>query len=314
VTTHDSAARAFAPSELPCDDPSCDADPGELSGAFWAVGDAGVPSRGDLVRVARSLFAVKDCPRCGGTGKNAAASHDTGACRCLVDSLGALELRADELHERAREIATSDPQMAQGLWLLAQRCDSAALAAALRERLLPAGVLDHSVAGPVAVVITRFGIVVLRHQRGQSQVLVRRTDGTDWLLSTDGSARGAAAAVGSTVPELAHEGSHLLWLVAQVTVGDSRPRFTVVWASLAPVPGQPCRHCAATHIADRCPSLRIHMMRAVERSQRPPTITVFGAFPVATDVAPGHVIPDEVIDEAVATTVRLIQDGRLTIT
>ncbi len=309
MTTHDSTTNGLTPSELPWVDPTCNTSP---SGPFFS-GDGGAPARADLVRVARSQFAVTNCQCCAGTGKDPVTPLDTGNCRCVVDSLGALELRADELQTRARDIAATDPQAAHSLGLLAQRCSSAALAAALRDRLVPAGVLDHSLAGPVVAVITRFGILVMRQQPDQAQVLVRRTDSTDWLLSTDGTARGAAATVGSTVPELAHEGHHLLWLVAQTTTTDSERRFTVLWAGMAPTPGHTCHHCAATHISGRCPSLRIHMMRAAENSQRPPVITVFGAFPVTEDVAPGHVIPDDVIDEAIATTVRLIRDGRLTI-
>jgi len=60
-----------------------------------------------------------------------------------------------------------------------QRCDSAALASALRDQLVHAAVVDHDMAGHLVGYDSTFGRLTIKPIPERQQVLVRRPDDTD---------------------------------------------------------------------------------------------------------------------------------------
>lgn len=182
---------------LPCGDPACAAEPGEECGPFCTHGDAGSPSRGDLVAVVPGSFAVRTCPRCAGTGEDR-TSPNAAECRCQVDSLEALELRAADLAERASK---QHPDQARRSNALARRCLAHALVAALREQ----GVIAHVRRSRLVTVETPRGpLCVSVDPTAPGRATIRRTDRTRWRLRTPTAARPLAAQLGLVVPELTH--------------------------------------------------------------------------------------------------------------
>ncbi|CAL9677551.1 hypothetical protein SUDANB95_07876 (plasmid) [Actinosynnema sp. ALI-1.44] len=141
---------------------------------------------------------MRTCPRCTGTGKDR-TSPDAAECRCQVDSLEALELRAADLAERASK--QQHPDEARRSNALARRCLAHALVAALREQ----GVTAHIRPSRLVTLETPRGpLRVSVGPAAPGQATIRRTDGTRWRLRTRTAARPLAAQLGLVVPESTH--------------------------------------------------------------------------------------------------------------
>jgi hypothetical protein len=294
--------------ELPCYDPACSAEAGEACGSFCTHGEPNpAPGHEDLMPVDSGAFAVRHCPRCSGSGKDA-ASPDQADCRCRVDALHELEMRAGKLYRQAQD---QDDEQAARTLAEVRRLDAEALVTALAELNVSARV--HLGSAPVyAVVIdTKFGRIFAGLDLDDNRrVLVQRVDATQWELRVLGDVRTIAWTLRHRVPELAHDGDRLHWVVAVM------PRFTtdaaVCFVGRELPAGQPCPSCGLGSVV--CPGLRAHMWEARNQYRDSPVTAVFGAIPMPADAPIGNAEAARAIDQAIRPLVHLVWRGDLVIT
>lgn len=305
---HPSTVKAGLPQiDLPCYDPSCMAEPGEECGPFCTHGEPpAAPGRGDLVLVTRGEFAVRCCPRCSGTGRDS-ASPDRSGCRCRVDSLSALEMRAVDLYEQTKE---QNKKQAARTLAAGRRCDAYALVAALRELKVSARVHMGSATVYSVVIDTRFGRIYAGIARGAAERLhVQRVDATQWNIDAWGDVRAIARTLCSTVPELARKGDRLDWMVAIVPTNANAA--ALCWVGRE-APGTRCRFCVDHTSA--CPGMRAHMWEARNRWRMSPVAVVFGAIPMPAESPQARVPGAEALDEAIRPIVHMVTRRELIIT
>jgi hypothetical protein len=293
------------PVELPCY--GCSAEPGEACGAFCNYGDPDPdPAHEHLVPVEPGGYAVRQCPRCSGSGKDS-ASPERADCRCRVDALRELEMRAGSLYRQAQ---TEDEDDATRTLAEVRRLDAEALVTALAELHVSARV--HLGSAPVyAVVIdTKFGRIFAGLDRYDRRVLVQRGDSTQWSLSAFGDVRLIAWTLRHRVPELAHDGDRMDWVVA--IMPDFAPNAVVHFVGREQPTDQPCPFCSFGSAA--CPGPRTHMWEIRNQYHGAPVTAIFGALPVPADTPTGNGEADQAIGDAIRPLVDMIWRGALDIT
>lgn len=305
---HPTTFRAGIPQvELPCYDPACMAKPGQPCDSFCTHGEPDpAPGHEHLVPVDSGMFAVRHCPRCSGSGKDAASPNQMD-CRCRVDALCELEMRAGALCWQAKD---QDAVQAALTLAEARRLEAEALVTALAEVGVPARV--HLGRAPVysVAIDTKFGRVFAGFDHDDRRVRVQRVDATQWSLRVLGDVRTVARTLRDRVPELASDGDRLDWVVAVM------PRHTtdaaVVFVGRDCPTGQSCPACSRGSLV--CPGLRTHMWDARNERVDSPVTIVFAALPMPADAPRGNVEAWRAIDEAIRPLVHLVWRGDLIIT
>ncbi|SHG74977.1 hypothetical protein [Streptoalloteichus hindustanus] len=155
---HCALTAGIPPISLPCGDPACDAQPGQPCSPFRAHGDAQPVSRAQLRRVRAGGYAVRTCPRCQGSGHDP-CDPTRSPCRCAVDGVEALNLRALDLIHRI--LRAPDPEEETRLRTQAHRCLAHAVAAALRAHGVSALVRSYGPTGYVLRLDTPHGPVTV---------------------------------------------------------------------------------------------------------------------------------------------------------
>ncbi|WP_018685346.1 hypothetical protein [Actinokineospora enzanensis] len=294
--------------ELPCYDPACSAEPGEACGSFCTHGEPNpAPGHEDLVPVEPGAYAVRHCPRCSGSGKDS-ASPDRANCRCRVDVLDELQMRAGKLYRQAQTEGEDD---AARTLAEVRRLDAEALVAALTELGVSARV--HLGSSPVyAVVIdTKFGrIFAGLDPDDDRRVLVQRVDATQWSMRVLGDVRTIAWTLRNQVPELAREGDRLDWVVAIMPV--FAPDAVVCFVGRETPADQPCPFCSLGSVV--CPGLRSHMWEVRNQYRGAPVTAIFGAFPVPADTPTGNAEAAQALDDAIRPLAHMVWRGALDIT
>lgn len=304
-TTFDAGIPQF---ELTCYDPACMSEPGEACSPWCTHGEPDpAPGHEDLVPVDSGEFAVRHCPRCNGSGKDA-ASPAREDCRCRVEAMRELEMHAGALYRQAR---SQDGEQAARTLAKARRLDAEALITALTELDVAARVdLDSAPAYCVAI-DTKFGRILAGLDHDAHRVLVRRVDGTQWSLrALLGSVRSVAWTLRDQVPELAREGDRLDWVVA--IMPTIAPHAAVVYVGRDCPTGPSCPGCSQGDAV--CPGLYTHMWDARKQYDGHPVIAVFGALPMPADSPRGNVKAWVATDEAIRPLAQLIWSGDLIIT
>ncbi|WP_037719327.1 hypothetical protein [Streptomyces sp. AA4] len=267
------------------DDPStrsctCGAEPGEPCDSLCdeVVNDF---SAADLVPVADAhrTYAVKHCPRCLGRGRDRTEPDPDKFCRCVLDWIDVLDLRADELLDSADD-AYDEGGLIEHVRVtkLAVRWRTLGLAAALRETghnaradVLTGTVRVTTVFGAVRIAITASGL------------RVKRTDGTEWDCYDGRKSRPLAMTARSVIPELAARSGTMLWIAtatAKPGYAYRRPEVLGVDPS-GEADRSRCRHTATAPVGDCCSEARAK--RAAQRLDIPGARVVVGAFPVPAD-------------------------------
>ncbi|WP_158886178.1 hypothetical protein [Amycolatopsis anabasis] len=294
----------------------CGAEYGEVCRPFCTVDDVGVVGTADLVPVEGGRYAVKHCGRCQGGGRDQADLILATPCRCLVDRITYLDLRAEEHLEKANRAlaAGGAPRRAARHTVLARRWKLLALAAALRGLRVDAYADAHK---NLVLAKTSHGTVQICLPIDlHSATLITRTDGTLWHLKNPAGmdeARIVAWHLRWQVPELASPRGQLCWTVAVTAKPGQpwrRPEVLGVFPR-GPLATSTCQHTGAAPMKPCCPGWKAS--RLARHLDTLASAVVIGAFPVPSDTPQAPATFEHAARQAILNTANLVASGDLAI-